>query len=61
TVFQIPGRRADSLRIGRYTNFLDITLKIDINEQPACICKMLGLMSDALSCNESKSSNVINL
>ena len=25
TVFQIPGRRADSLRIGRYTNFLDIT------------------------------------
>ncbi|EBA39674.1 hypothetical protein COLAER_01262 [Collinsella aerofaciens ATCC 25986] len=35
--------------------------KIDINEQPACICKMHGLMSDALSCNESKSSNVINL
>lgn len=25
TVFQIPGRRADSLRIGRYTNFLDTT------------------------------------
>ncbi|MGO5383054.1 DUF3793 family protein [Collinsella sp. LCP19S3_B7] len=25
TVFQILGRRADSLRIGRYTNFLDTT------------------------------------
>ena len=25
TVFQIPGRRADSLRIGLYTNFLDTT------------------------------------
>ena len=25
TVFQIPVRRADSLRIGRYTNFLDTT------------------------------------
>ena len=25
TVFQIAGRRADSLRIGRYTNFLDTT------------------------------------
>lgn len=25
-MFQIPGRRADSLRIGRYTNFLDTTL-----------------------------------
>ena len=25
TVFQIPGCRADSLRIGRYTNFLDTT------------------------------------
>ena len=25
TVFQIPGRRADTLRIGRYTNFLDTT------------------------------------
>lgn len=24
-MFQIPGRRADSLRIGRYTNFLDTT------------------------------------
>ena len=24
-MFQVPGRRADSLRIGRYTNFLDIT------------------------------------
>lgn len=23
--FQVPGRRADSLRIGRYTNFLDTT------------------------------------
>ena len=27
TVFQIAGRRADSLRIGRYTNFLDTTSK----------------------------------
>lgn len=27
TVFQIPGRRADSLRIGRYTNFLDTTAR----------------------------------
>ena len=35
--------------------------KIDINEQSACICKMRGLMSDALAGNESKSSNVINL
>ena len=26
TVFQIPGRRADSLRIGLYTNFLDTTM-----------------------------------
>ena len=25
TVFQIPGRRADSLRVGPYTNFLDTT------------------------------------
>ena len=25
-MFQIPGRRADSLRMGRYTNFLDITV-----------------------------------
>ena len=24
-MFQVPGRRADSLRIGRYTNFLDTT------------------------------------
>ena len=27
TVFQILGRRADSLRIGHYTNFLDTTDK----------------------------------
>ena len=26
TVFQVPGRRAGSLRIGRYTNFLDTTV-----------------------------------
>ena len=26
TVFQIPGRRADSVRIGLYTNFLDTTV-----------------------------------
>ena len=24
-MFQVPGRRADSLRIGLYTNFLDTT------------------------------------
>ena len=24
-MFQVPGRRADSLRTGRYTNFLDTT------------------------------------
>ena len=35
--------------------------KIDSNEQPACICKMHGLMNDALAGNESKSGNVINL
>lgn len=29
TVFQIAGRRADSLRIGRYTNFLDTTAWTD--------------------------------
>ena len=28
TVFQVPGRRADSLRIGRYTNFLDTTVAV---------------------------------
>ena len=27
-MFQVPGRRADSLRIGRYTNFLDTTLVV---------------------------------
>ena len=25
-MFQVPGRRADSLRIGLYTNFLDTTI-----------------------------------
>lgn len=30
TVFQVPGRRADSLRIGRYTNFLDTTSPVDL-------------------------------
>ena len=32
-MFQVPGRRADSLRIGRYTNFLDTTLAPDQDEQ----------------------------
>ena len=28
-MFQVPGRRADSLRIGRYTNFLDTTAQLE--------------------------------
>lgn len=32
TVFQIAGRRADSLRIGRYTNFLDTTFPYYVNQ-----------------------------
>lgn len=33
TVFQIAGRRADSLRIGHYTNFLDTTTHSPVNRQ----------------------------
>ena len=46
TVFQIPGRRADSLRIGRYTNFLDITSYTSRHYiaiiAMACLCVLLG-------------------
>ena len=35
-MFQVPGRRAASLRIGRYTNFLDTTaadyVTTDVND-----------------------------
>lgn len=29
-MFQVPGRRAASLQIGRYTNFLDTTLGVNL-------------------------------
>ena len=35
-MFQVPGRRADSLRIGRYTNFLDTT-NYSTSYENACI------------------------
>ena len=55
TVFQIPGRRADSLRIGRYTNFLDTTtpkyrrkviynqIRSDIGEILRKLCEYKGI------------------
>ena len=32
-MFQIPGRRADSLRIGCYTNFLDTTWQMNLTTE----------------------------
>lgn len=43
-VFQVPGRRAGSLRIGRYTNFPDTTMRTGC---PCCIrCCTWVLLSD---------------
>lgn len=45
TVFQVLGRRADSLRIGRYTNFLDTTDRILVNyERMRLAMERIGLL-----------------
>lgn len=46
-MFQIPGRRADSVRIGRYTNFLDTTCHAHSGDARTAREKLATMPTDA--------------